>query len=136
MGIIVKNKKFKIDSLESKNDCSRYIDSLDLTSGKVEVLVRPYSNKNQRSIDQNNRYWHMIRQASNESGYTVNELHTIMIMEVLGMQEVTSLKGETREVPIQTSGLTVAQFGEYMDQVESVLINAGIYYPQPEMQYV
>ena len=136
MGIIVKNKKFKLDSLESKNDCSRYIDSLDLTSGKVEVIVRPYSNKNQRSIDQNNRYWHMIRQASNESGYTVNELHTIMIMEVLGMQEVTSLKGETREVPIQTSGLTVAQFGEYMDQVESVLINAGIYYPQPEMQYV
>ena len=136
MGIIVKNKKFKIDSLESKNDCSRYIDSLDLTSDKVEVIVRPYSNKNQRSIDQNNRYWHMIRQASNESGYTVNELHTIMIMEVLGMQEVTSLSGETREVPIQTSGLTVAQFGEYMDQVESVLINAGIYYPQPEMQYV
>ena len=136
MGIIVKNKKFKIDSLESKSDCSRYIDSLDLTSGKVEVIVRPYSNKNQRSIDQNNRYWHMIRQASNESGYTVNELHTIMIMEVLGMQEVTSLSGETREVPIQTSGLTVAQFGEYMDQVESVLINAGIYYPQPEMQYV
>ena len=136
MGIIVKNKKFKIDSLESKNDCSRYIDSLDLTSGKVEVIIRPYSNKNQRSIDQNNRYWHMIRQASNESGYTVNELHTIMIMEVLGMQEVTSLKGETREVPIQTSGLTVAQFGEYMDQVESVLINAGIYYPSPEAQYV
>jgi hypothetical protein len=136
MGIIVKNKKFKIDSLESKNDCSKYIDSLDLTSGKIEVIVRPYSNKNQRSIDQNNRYWHMIRQASNESGYTVNELHTIMIMEVLGMQEVTSLSGETREVPIQTSGLTVAQFGEYMDQVESVLINAGIYYPSPEAQYV
>jgi hypothetical protein len=133
MGVIVRNKKFKIDSLESKNDCSRYIDSLDLTSGKVEVIVRPYSNKNQRSIDQNNRYWHMIRQASNESGYTVNELHTIMIMEVLGMQEVTSLKGETREVPIQTSSLTVAQFGEYMDQVESVLITAGIYYPQPEI---
>ena len=133
MGIIVKNKKFKIDSLESKNDCSRYIDSLDLTSGKVEVIVRPYSNKNQRSIDQNNRYWHMIRQASNESGYTVNELHTIMIMEVLGMQEVTSLKGETHSVPIQTSGLTVAQFGEYMDQVESVLVGAGIYYPQPEI---
>ena len=133
MGIIVKNKKFKIDSLESKNDCSRYIDSLDLTSGKVEVIVRPYSNKNQRSVDQNNRYWHMIRQASNEAGDTVNELHTIMIMEVLGMQEVTSLKGETHSVPIQTSGLTVAQFGEYMDQVESVLVGAGIYYPQPEI---
>ena len=75
----------------------------------------------------------MIRQASNESGYTVNELHTIMIMEVLGMQEVTSLKGETHSVPIQTSGLTVAEFGEYMDQVESVLVSAGIYYPQPEI---
>ena len=129
----MKNKKFKIDSLESKNDCSKYIDSLDLTSGKVEVIVKPYSNKNQRSIDQNNRYWHMIREVSNESGYTVNELHTMMTIEVLGMQEVTSLKGEIREVPIQTSSLTVAEFGEYMDQVESVLITAGIYYPQQEI---
>jgi hypothetical protein len=133
MGIIAKKKKFKIDNLESKNDCSKYIDSLDLTSGKVEVIVRPYSNKNQRSIDQNNRYWHMIRQAANESGYTVNELHTVMTMEVLGMQEIFGLKAEAIEVPIQTSSLTVAQFGEYMDQVESVLINAGMYYPQPEI---
>jgi hypothetical protein len=129
----MKNKKFKIENLESKRDCVRFIDNIDLTNGKVEVIVKPYSNKNQRSIDQNNRYWHMIRQASNESGYTINELHTIMTMEVLGMQDVTSLKGETHSVPIQTSGLTVAQFGEYMDQVESILVTAGIYYPQPEI---
>ena len=125
----MKNKKFKIENAESKKDCVRFIDNIDLTDGKIEVIIRPYSNKNQRSIDQNNRYWHMIRQSSNESGYTINELHTIMTMEVLGMQEVTSLKGETHEVPIQTSGLTVAEFGEYMDKVESVLIQAGIYYP-------
>ena len=125
----MKTKKFRIENAESKKDCVRFIDNVDLTNGKIEVIIRPYSNKNQRSIDQNNRYWHMIRQSSNESGYTINELHTIMTMEVLGMQEVTSLKGETREVPIQTSGLTVAEFGEYMDKVESVLIQAGIYYP-------
>tara|TARA_R100001086_G_scaffold205419_1_gene121245 strand:+ start:293 stop:694 length:402 start_codon:yes stop_codon:yes gene_type:complete len=133
----MKNKKFKIENAESKKDCVRFIDNIDLTDGKIEVIIRPYSNKNQRSIDQNNRYWHMIRQSSNESGYTINELHTIMTMEVLGMQEVTSLKGETREVPIQTSGLTVAEFGEYMDKVESVLIQAGIYYPSElEKEYV
>ena len=133
----MKNKKFKIENAESKKDCVRFIDNIDLTTGKIEVIIRPYSNKNQRSIDQNNRYWHMIRQSSNESGYTINELHTIMIMEVLGMQEVTSLKGETREVPIQTSGLTVAEFGEYMDKVESVLIQAGLYYPsEMEKEYV
>jgi len=133
----MKNKKFKIENAESKKDCVRFIDNIDLTTGKIEVIIRPYSNKNQRSIDQNNRYWHMIRQSSNESGYTINELHTIMIMEVLGMQEVTSLKGETREVPIQTSSLTVAEFGEYMDKVESVLIQAGLYYPsEMEKEYV
>ena len=133
----MKNKKFKIENAESKKDCVRFIDNIDLTDGKIEVIIRPYSNKNQRSIDQNNRYWHIIRQSSNESGYTINELHTIMIMEVLGMQEVTSLKGETREVPIQTSSLTVAEFGEYMDKVESVLIQAGIYYPaELEKRYV
>ena len=129
----MKNKKFKIDSLQSKNDCERYINSLDLTDGKIEVTIKPYSNKNQRSIDQNNRYWHMIREASSESGYTVNELHTIMTIEVLGMTEVMSLQGEVREVPIQTSGLTIAQFGDYMDKVESVLVEAGIYYSQEEI---
>jgi hypothetical protein len=129
----MKNKKFKIDSLQSKNDCERYINSLDLTNGKIEVTIKPYSNKNQRSIDQNNRYWHMIREASNESGYTVNELHTIMTIEVLGMTEVMSLQGEVRKVPIQTSSLTIAQFGDYMDKVESVLIEAGIYYAQEEI---
>ena len=133
----MKTKKFRIENAESKKDCVRFIDNVDLTNGKIEVIIRPYSNKNQRSIDQNNRYWHMIRQSSNESGYTINELHTIMTMEVLGFQEVTSLKGETREVPIQTSGLTVAEFGEYMDKVESVLIQAGIYYPSElEKEYV
>ena len=133
----MKTKKFRIENAESKKDCVRFIDNIDLTTGKIEVIIRPYSNKNQRSIDQNNRYWHMIRQSSNESGYTINELHTIMIMEVLGMQEVTSLKGETREVPIQTSSLTVAEFGEYMDKVESVLIQAGLYYPsEMEKEYV
>tara|TARA_R100000687_G_scaffold76456_1_gene68435 strand:+ start:35 stop:262 length:228 start_codon:yes stop_codon:yes gene_type:complete len=75
----------------------------------------------------------MIRQSASESGYTVNELHTVMTMEVLGMQEIFGLKAEAIEVPIQTSSLTVAQFGEYMDQVESVLINAGMYYPQQEI---
>ena len=129
----MKNKKFKIDSLQSKNDCERYINSLDLTDGKIEVTIKPYSNKNQRSIDQNNRYWHMIREASSESGYTVNELHTIMTIEVLGMTEVMSLQGEVREVPIQTSSLTIAQFGDYMDKVESVLVEAGIYYSQEEI---
>tara|TARA_R100001143_G_C3301013_1_gene105615 strand:- start:18 stop:407 length:390 start_codon:yes stop_codon:yes gene_type:complete len=129
----MKNKKFKIDSLQSKNDCESYINSLDLTDGKIEVTIKPYSNKNQRSIDQNNRYWHMIREASSESGYTVNELHTIMTIEVLGMTEVMSLQGEVREVPIQTSGLTIAQFGDYMDKVESVLVEAGIYYSQEEI---
>ena len=133
----MKTKKFRIENAESKKDCVRFIDNVDLTNGKIEVIIRPYSNKNQRSIDQNSRYWHMIRQSSNESGYTINELHTIMTMEVLGMQEVTSLKGETHEVPIQTSGLTVAEFGEYMDKVEGVLIQAGIYYPSElEKEYV
>ena len=129
----MKNRKFKIENVESKRDCVRFIDNIDLTNEKFEVIIKPYSNKNQRSVDQNNRYWHMIRQASNEAGYTVNELHTIMTMEVLGMHDITTLKGETHSVPIQTSGLTIAQFGEYMDQVESILVTAGIYYPQPEI---
>ena len=133
----MKTKKFKIENAESKKDCVSFIDNLVLTNVKIEVIIRPYSNKNQRSVDQNNRYWYMIRQASNESGYTINELHTIMTIEVLGMHEVTSLKGETCEVPIQTSSLTVAEFGEYMDKVEAVLIQAGIYYPSElEKEYV
>ena len=81
------------------------------------------------SIDQNNRYWHIIREAANEIGYTANELHSIMCVQILGTNTVTNLEGEGVEVAVQTSGLNVEQFAEYMEQVESVLIEAGFYNP-------
>jgi hypothetical protein len=126
----MKTQRFKLYDLHQKNRCVDYVKALKNSSKEpYEVIIRPYNKKNQRSIDQNNRYWHIVRAAANEIGYTANELHSIMCVQILGTNTVTNLEGEAVEVAVQTSGLSVEQFAEYMERVESVLIEAGFYNP-------
>ena len=124
-----KVKRFKLYNLHEKNNCVDYIKQLSHSNEPYEVIIRPYNKKNQRSIDQNNRYWHIIRESANEIGYTANELHSIMCVQILGTNTVTNLNGDAVEVAIQTSGLNVEQFAEYMERVEATLIEAGFYNP-------
>jgi len=125
----MKTKRFKLYDLHSKSSCINYIKELSISDQPFEIVIKPYNKKNQRSIDQNNRYWHIIREAANEIGYTANELHGIMSVQVLGTNTISNLKGEPVEVAVQTSSLNVTQFAEYMERVEAVLIEAGFYNP-------
>ncbi len=125
----VKTQRFKLYDVHAKNRCIDYIKELPLANTPYEVTVKPYNKKNQRSIDQNNRYWHIIREAANEIGYTTNELHAIMCTQILGTHTVQNLDGEPVQVAIQTSSLSVHEFAEYMEKVESTLIEAGFYNP-------
>lgn len=125
----VKTQRFKLYDVHAKNRCVNYIQELPLAKEPYEIIVRPYNKKNQRSIDQNNRYWHIIREAANEIGYTANELHSIMSVQILGTNTITNLDGEPVQVAIQTSSLNVHEFAEYMERVESTLIEAGFYNP-------
>jgi hypothetical protein len=125
----MKTKRFKLYDIHSKNTCVDYIKQLSLEDEPYDIVIKPYSKKNQRSIDQNNRYWHIIREAANEIGYTTNELHGIMSVQVLGTNTISNLKGEPVEVAVQTSSLNITQFAEYMERVEAVLIEAGFYNP-------
>jgi hypothetical protein len=52
-----------------------------------------------------------------------------MCVQILGTNTVTNLNGDAVEVAIQTSGLNVEQFAEYMERVEATLIEAGFYNP-------
>ena len=125
----MKTKRFKLYDIHSKITCVDYIKQLSIEDEPFDIVIKPYNKKNQRSIDQNNRYWHIIREAANEIGYTTNELHGIMSVQVLGTNTISNLKGEPVEVAIQTSSLNVTQFAEYMERVEAVLIEAGFYNP-------
>ncbi len=99
----MKTQRFKLYDIHQKNRCVDYIKELKNSSKEpYEVLIRPYNKKNQRSIDQNNRYWHIIREAANEIGYTANELHSIMCVQILGTNTVTNLEGDAVEVAVQT----------------------------------
>jgi hypothetical protein len=84
----------ELPDVHAKNRCVNYIQELPLAKEPYEIIVRPYNKKNQRSIDQNNRYWHIIREAANEIGYTANELHSIMSVQILGTNTITNLDGE------------------------------------------
>ena len=122
-------EKMKTNDIHSKITCVDYIKQLSIEDEPFDIVIKPYNKKNQRSIDQNNRYWHIIREAANEIGYTTNELHGIMSVQVLGVNKIANLEGEPVDVVVQTSSLNVTQFAEYMERVEALLIEAGFYNP-------
>jgi len=89
----------------------------------TEVVIREHKSK--RSVDQNNRYWAILRGFASHTGHTADELHKMMSIEILGWENIKSLSGEEHLIPKQTSSLTVQEFAEYMERVESIGADYG-----------
>lgn len=93
-----------------------------------EVSIQKYRSK--RSTEQNNRYWMLLRVFSKETGHTVDELHSIMSAEILGLETIDSrISDKSFTSPRSTTGLSVEGFGEYMQQVEQFMAEYGIIVP-------
>ena len=88
-----------------------------------EVTIKEH--KSNRSQDQNNRYWAILRGFASHTGHTADELHKMMSIEILGWENITTLSGEQHLIPKQTSSLTVQEFAEYMERVESIGADYG-----------
>ena len=93
-----------------------------------EISIQKHRSK--RSTEQNNRYWMLLREFSKEIGHTVDELHSIMSAEILGLETIDSrISDKSFTSPRSTTGLSVEGFGEYMQQVEQFMAEYGIIVP-------
>lgn len=77
--------------------------------------------KNKRSIDQNKGLWRWNNFLSQESGYTPNEVHYIMLGRIYGTKEI-KIGNTTITKPNKTSSdLSTVEFSQYIEIYPAVV---------------
>jgi len=99
------------------------------TDADLEVTIQLH--KTQRSTDQNNRYWMLLRKFSDETGHLVDELHEIFKHDILGSETMKNpITGEEHIATKGTSNLSVDEFLQYMQRVEQTMADYGVVVPE------
>jgi hypothetical protein len=99
----------------------------------VEVIVR--QRKSKRSIEQNKRYWALLREVSaavwvDGRQFSDEVWHEQFRRWFIGIDEIVMPDGEIVMRGISTTTLSVAEFGDYMARIEQWCVEQG--YPVME----
>jgi len=87
------------------------------------VTIQEAKDKDQRTLDQNRRYWDLMRHGGQFLGYTADELHLLMSYKHLRQHKYV---GNTLVEYIQsTTELDTAQMADYQNQIEYWLTSMG-----------
>ena len=93
-----------------------------------ELVLRPMKSK--RSIDQNRRYWLLLREISavawlNGRQFSDETWHEFFKRTFIGCDEIAMPDGSTELRGISTTKLKVDEFGDYMLQIEQWAAEQG-----------
>jgi len=109
--------------------CMEHIESLDLEGDTpYEIIVRPY--KSSRSIEQNNLLHSWIREISNETGHTVEEIKDYVCSEYLGSREYLGINGTPKRRLVTTSELSVEEMSALIERVTELGAQVGAQLPE------
>lgn len=84
-----------------------------------QVTIEEYAPT--RSGQQNRRYWSLLTMVGKHTGHEPDELHDYFKEKFLGTREIV-VAGERAQVRPSTRRLKTKEFAEYMDKVESDMI--------------
>ena len=105
---------------DNVNNMIEIIKNLDLTK-PWRLTLSEY--KWNRSVDQNSRYWKLLRTLSDFMGYDVDELDTLMKYKFLS--EETTI-GEENVLKIKsTSQLNTKEMAQYQDNIQNWAMDFG-----------
>lgn len=95
---------------------------------EIEIILR--ERKSKRSIDQNRRYWAILREVAavvwvNGRQYSDEVWHEHFRRTFIGKNEITLPDGSTELRGISTTTLNVGEFTEYMDRIEQWCAEQG-----------
>jgi len=97
------------------------------------AIIEIKQNLDSRSTKQNRLYWQWIK-VMTETGYTKDEMHSILRDKFLGYDEVTT-KTNVIRVLRSTTDLKVGEFKDYLEQIDIFASEYGIVLPRPEDLY-
>ena len=98
------------------------------------AIIEIKQNLDSRSTKQNRLYWQWIK-VMTETGYTKDEMHSILRDKFLGYDEVTT-KTNVIRVLRSTTDLKVGEFKDYLEQIDIFASEYGIVLPRPEDLYL
>lgn len=93
-----------------------------------ELVLRPMKSK--RSVEQNRRYWMLLREISSVAWVNGNQFsdetwHEFFKRTFIGCDEIAMPDGTTELRGISTTKLKVDEFGDYMLQIEQWAAEQG-----------
>ena len=97
------------------------------------AIIEIKQNLDSRSTKQNRLYWQWIK-VMTETGYTKDEMHSILRDKFLGYDEVTT-KTNVIRVLRSTTDLKVGEFKDYLEQIDIFASEYGIVLTRPEDLY-
>jgi len=118
-------QRFIIKNTDIKRNAQAAIQELDPDKAMEVEIKQP-----NRSRSQNALYWQWLTVLSNETGYTKDEMHTLMAGYFLGTETMT-VDGQAITVAKSTRNLTVGQFSEYLEEIEAWALEHDVYLPHP-----
>ena len=104
-----------------------------------EVIIKPH--KRNRSLEQNNFYWKLLRIIAGDTGYTPEELHIEMKRRFLlpylvskepELEEAALLHEDALAKVISTTTLNTKEMSDYIGQVERLALELGCRIPARE----
>jgi hypothetical protein len=98
-----------------------------------DAIIEIKRNLDSRSTKQNKLYWQWLT-VMTETGYTKDEMHSILRDKFLGYDEVTT-KTNVIRVLRSTTDLKVGEFKDYLEQIDIFASEYGIVLPRPEDLY-
>jgi hypothetical protein len=98
-----------------------------------DAIIEIKQNLDSRSTKQNRLYWQWLT-VMTETGYTKDEMHSILRDKFLGYDEVTT-KTNVIRVLRSTTDLKVGEFKDYLEQIDIFASEYGIVLPRPEDLY-
>lgn len=79
-----------------------------------EVIIQ--EQKTQRTLEQNRRYWDLLRSVGDHVGYVADEMHLLMGHKFL--REQKQIGNETIEFIKSTTDLNTSEMARYQEQIE------------------
>jgi len=111
-----------------KDQFDQYLQGL---SGDVEITVKPWSEKNQRSNNQNRYYFGIVLKIiSEETGYTVDECHEICKIK-FNSKMIHDGKKDMM-IGLSTTSLNTSDMESYLEEIRMwASMNLGLNVPEP-----
>ena len=99
-----------------------------------KAVIEIKQDKDNRSTKQNRLYWEWINVLGTETGYTKDEMHTILRDKFLGYNEVTTKTEVIKELR-STTKLKVGEMKDYLEQIDIFASEYGIVLMRPDDLY-